>query len=332
MLSPHGPSEFDFSFVTYIQNPTRSELSRTALLNVGACWIVQLMDWVTFYGVLSSLTLFLRSDLNYSTDRASVAYTMWFGCTYLFVAFAGYIGDKYGQKRTIIVALIIDCISLTILSVITSLLDSNDLAGDYLAVFEGLFWISMVMQIVGNAGLLTNAAVFGETQLAIINGAQNDDFEEGVETVESNVESFAARMKKSYWNWSYINSYVGSLAGTTLIAYLCQDIAFYVGWSILPLLMLSSIVMFLWRNGMYHEIEKGQPALEQFVPITWYGMTHSMGPTTTDSEDGEADNHWLDVAKKANDGPFDNQIVEEIKSVHSLLGVVPFLIVYAISY
>ena len=110
-------------------------------INALAIASVEVCERVAYYGIGSSLTLFLRSDLGYSTDEASTCYTSWAAMATLLSIFGGYISDMYwGKKRTILVGVIIYACSLSVVSTLTYIFDfaSDDLST---GATEAILWI-----------------------------------------------------------------------------------------------------------------------------------------------------------------------------------------------
>ena len=51
-----------------------------------------------------------------------------------------------------------------------------------------------------------------------------------------------------------------------------------------------------------------------------------------DEDDNEEEYHWLDVTKMQHQGPYVDQLVEEVKGVYSVFGFLPFMVMYWLVY
>jgi len=185
---------------------------------------------------------------------------------------------------------------------------------------------------------------------------------------ENAAELNNAELVQSYWNWFYLSINVGALIAYTGIAYLCQDISFALGWSIPTLAMLTAILIFLSQNQSYHEPAHDSSMVADFVGMSWYALRNrrrkreisqefddnvlqSFRPSSQAEEsrasavtplDGDGQEYaplpssldvaWLDVAKLRYNGPYDDALVEEVKSVYSVFGFLPFMVLYWLVY
>ena len=125
----------------------------SSYINILAVLACEFCDRFAFYGIGSSLTLFLRSDFGYSTDEASTYYTLWAATEALLAVCGGYISDMYwGKKKTIFVGAVIYSCSLTAISILTYTLDfaSGDLS---IKAAEVCLWIALYTMMVGAGGV-----------------------------------------------------------------------------------------------------------------------------------------------------------------------------------
>ena len=208
----------------------RDNYARDILTDVAICSAVGVVEWMTFYVIGSSLTLFLRSDLGYSTDSASIAYTIWFGSTYMLSVVGGCFSDIYGQTKAITICLVIFAAAIIILAALAFIYDFSSSESLNLTAFEISFWIAMLLQVVGIGGIRATVAAFADSQLH----AMDDFFHEPAEIeiiesmefnedpTESGVMSFVRRLRKSYWTFFYFEMYLGVIIGVAVSSYLCQ--------------------------------------------------------------------------------------------------------------
>ena len=106
-------------------------------------------------------------------------------------------------------------------------------------------------------------------------------------------------------------------------------------------LIVIGLALYLWRYGTFHEMESlNRSALQQFAAISWYSWTNPATPPVSPDIDVDAEykHHWLDVSKSSYSGtsgvsgPYDEDLVEEMKGVYSVSVFFPFLIVHASVY
>ena len=80
-------------------------------------------------------------------------YTLWSVTPDIIAVFGGYISDMYwGKKKTILIAAVIYSCSLTVISILTDILDfsSGDLS---IKAAEVCFWIALYAMMVGAGGV-----------------------------------------------------------------------------------------------------------------------------------------------------------------------------------
>lgn len=212
-----------------------SRLGHSKYLNVLAILGCEFCERLAYYGIGSSLTLFLRSYLGYSTEAASVTYTLWSSFATLFAVAAGYLSDvHWGKKKTILIGAVIYAISLTAVSIITFVFDFGNVTNVGLTVSEVLFWIALYAMMVGAGGIKSCVGLFGAAQLHSIahplvhevtesdNVVSYDPSLSDAAQQQSDAESEARQLIESYWNWFYFAINAGALISYTGISYLCQ--------------------------------------------------------------------------------------------------------------
>ena len=203
--------------------------------NVLAILGCEFCERLAYYGIGSSLTLFLRSYFGYSTEEASVTYTLWASFATLFAVGAGYISDvHWGKKKTILVGAVIYAASLTVVSIITFVFDFDTTGNLSYTASEVIFWFALYAMMVGAGGIKSCVGLFGAAQLHSIAHPLAHEVTESDNVVsydaslseaaqqQSDVESEARQMIESYWNWFYFAINAGALISYTGISYLCQ--------------------------------------------------------------------------------------------------------------
>ena len=183
-------------------------------LNVLAILGCEFCERLAYYGIGSSLTLFLRSDFGYSTEAASTCYTLWSSFATLFALGAGYISDMYwGKKKTILVGALIYAASLTIVSIITYIFDfaPGNLS---LSATEAIFWIALYAMMVGAGGIKSCVGLFGAAQLQglglsnPVGGDDRNDLSDQAQR-EADAEAASRQIVESYWNcWVILYEFI----------------------------------------------------------------------------------------------------------------------------
>ena len=177
-------------------------------INVLAILGCEFCERLAYYGIGSSLTLYLRSHFGYGTDKAAICYTLWTAFATLFSVFGGYISDMYwGKKRTILVGVIIYACALSVVSLLTFIFDFAP--RDYSKkATEIYFWIPLYAMMLGAGCIKSTVGLFGAAQLETIGCTQSE----------------VQRLTESYWNWFYFAVSAGTLVSVTAITYLLRSI------------------------------------------------------------------------------------------------------------
>ena len=206
-----------------------SKIESSIYLNVVAILGCEFCERFAYYSIASSLTLYLRSNFGYSTDKAAICYTLWRAFATLFSVFGGYISDRYwGKKKTIIIGAIIYTCSLSVVSILTIVID---FAPDYLSITatEIIVWFALYCMKIGGSGIRSSVGLLGEAQLRAAANPVLSDEEDVSETadgahLESKGESEVQRIIESYWSWFYFALTAGALISYSGISYLLRTI------------------------------------------------------------------------------------------------------------
>jgi len=270
---------------------------------------------LAFYGIGSSLTLFLRSKLGYSTESATVSYTLWSSFSTLFSLLGGYLSDVYwGKKYTILTGAVIYFFSLLSISILTYVFEiTSDIDVTSVSV---IFWISLYIMSLGAGGIKANVGIFGADQLhAISANSQNNDnnINSDSDNLEQNIQqnNIYTALVQSYWNWFYFAINAGALISYSLIAYLCQDVSFALGWSIPTVAIAFALCFFLARANRYHEPDTHSNLLSDFIGVSWLALKSGCPPS-------------FDAAIES----YDAELVEEIRSLYGVLGFLAPMTLY----
>jgi len=353
---------------------------------------------LSYYGIGASLILFLRSKLGYSTKSATVTKSIWTAFTTIFAFLGGYVSDVcLGRKKTIIISLIIYFLGLLAVSILMFFFDLGGPDNVDTQTIEIVFWIFLYLMTFGGGGIKANVGIFGADQLHKIAATKTkqtasqmvdlssnaktksdeladrllsaNDTEDPIGQNELEQAQATTELVASFWNWFYISINAGAVISYTVIAYLCQNVSFSVGWSIPTMAMFVGLIMFLLRNGSYYEVPRDPEGsmVSKFLSITWYSIRNqsrrkkaapnvsvkdeasqrlsTAGALSNLTDDGPEpddpgpenpvltkESHWLDVAKNYYGGKFDDGLVDEVKGVYAVFGFLPFMTLYWMVY
>ena len=154
--------------------------------------------------------------------------------------------------------------------------------------------------------------------------------------------------KESFFAWFYFSINCGSLMSYTLIAYLCQNVSFGIGFVAITLFFSLGMFIFIGFSKHFYVTPPKGSVVAMFFKIIWYGiknkqsrpsvMTHVNSNILVDNNNDESNiiddtssingTHWLDVGKISCDGPFDDYEVESSKSVLSICVFMGYFVVY----
>ena len=117
------------------------------------------------------------------------------------------------------------------------------------------------------------------------------------------------KQKESFFNWFYFSINLGSFFSFTIIAYLCQNVNFGIGYSVPAAALIIGVLIFILASKFYRIVPPQGSILWGFIKIIFYGMTHGMN---------------LDKAKVK----YEKHEVESVKSVVKLIPFLLFNIIY----
>ncbi len=162
--------------------------------------------------------------------------------------------------------------------------------------FPGLFVIAF-----GTGGIKPNVSTLGADQFDDTIPAQRKE-------------------KESYFNWFYMSINMGALVSFTVIAYLCQNVSFSIGYAVPTISMALAILVFWLGSSRYKMLPPVGSALERLFKILWQGCCHRRSRREL--------NYWLDYAKEHNGGDYPSREVEDAKLVVRLIPFLCFYIIY----
>ena len=289
------------------------KLSVLAILSAEFCQVLG------SFSIASSLTLFLRSKLSYKTSQATVSQNIASGFGTIFSLFGGLLSDSYlGRKKSILLGTVVSLLGLICIAVVTIKLDIND--GNDVLIFGILFWVGAYINGLGGGAIKANVGPFGAGQVeCLVKSEMTNSIDNGL--VEVRIEDAL----QSYWNWFYFIVNVGALIAYTLVAWVCQNKSFSIGYSIPAVTMILVILIYVSRYNKYYvdNASNDSSLVGDFFRITIYSIKNRNNNNNI---------HWLDVAKIENGGLWNRKIVNDVKSVYSLFIFLVLGIVYWVAY
>jgi len=227
----------------------------------------------------------------------------------------------------------------------------------------------MSLQAVGVAGTLCSGAMLGYSQMQALNepveSRLSSLMDHSTDSDPEDLQDVARHFKLSYWTLFYWTDHIGCILGICTVSYLCQDIGFYIGWSVPTALMLFALCFLCWRYDDCFESETNDFALQSIASITWFGVLnqskkeeavtfqqHGSSPNNknerieavTFQQRGSSQNNKnepieidrkyrrLDVSRSSFGGPFADQLVDEVQHIYDSLRILPFIWVFWTAY
>ncbi|XP_015886226.3 protein NRT1/ PTR FAMILY 5.10 [Ziziphus jujuba] len=209
---------------------SRSGGWRSAAFIIGA----EVFERFACYGVRSNLINFLTGQLGQSTAAAAANVNLWSGTAWLLPMLGAFVADSFlGRYRSIIFASLVYIPALGLLA-LSALLSP----GGFKSV---LFFSSLYLIGVGQGGHKPSLQAFGADQF------------DGKDPEES-------KAKSSFFNWWYFGICTGILLAYLIVCYIQEDISWALGYGILFVGMVISLVVF-WigaRTYRYTNIKQDE--------------------------------------------------------------------------
>eukprot|EP00462_Mataza_sp_D1_P018959 CAMPEP_0175132628 /NCGR_PEP_ID=MMETSP0087-20121206/7173_1 /TAXON_ID=136419 /ORGANISM="Unknown Unknown, Strain D1" /LENGTH=505 /DNA_ID=CAMNT_0016414989 /DNA_START=189 /DNA_END=1706 /DNA_ORIENTATION=- len=229
-----------------------------------------------------------------STARADMHTVTWNGMCFVTPLIGGWLADAYiGRYRAIIYFSIVFLVGLIGIT----------LSSQEKLLSSGIFFFSLYVVALGTGGIKPNVSTFGADQF--------DD--------QNPVE---AAQKEGFFNWFYFSINVGAFVSFTVIAYICQNVSFAVGYVIPTVVMALSILIFVAGKPRYTISPPAGSTLSTFFKICWEALVR---PRTAGAS-------LMDKAKVAYGGSHNDEDVEDAKSLLKLFPFLGLCIVYNAVY
>eukprot|EP01084_Bolivina_argentea_P305461 527708_1 len=116
------------------------------------------------------------------------------------------------------------------------------------------------------------------------------------------------KQKESFFNWFYFSINLGSLVALSVVAYLCQNVNFGIGYTVPAVALIIAAIVFILCSKFYRIVPPQGSILSDALKIIYYGIK----------------NRSLENAKIK----YGNDRVESVKSVVKLLPFLGFNVMY----
>uniref|UniRef100_A0A3B5AA24 Solute carrier family 15 member 4 n=1 Tax=Stegastes partitus TaxID=144197 RepID=A0A3B5AA24_9TELE len=298
-------------------------------LACAAILLAESLERIAFYGITSNLVLFLNSSPFYwEGTQASQAPLMFMGVTYLISPFGGWLADAYlGKFWTIASSLILYFIGMLFFPFISNAHASINLCGE-----EAAFPVQPAECLSTNSTPPKNVTCpIRSPYCAPVIYSGLFLIALGVGTVKSNITPFGADQVKDrgpeatrrFFNWFYWCINLGAILSLGGVAYIQQNNSFEIGY-IIPTVCLgvSFLVFLLGRTVFITKPADGSAFTDMFKIFTFACCSQKPKEPNLNKPT------LLDSAKVTYGGKFQEEKVEEVKSLVKILPVFFALIPY----
>ncbi|XP_060577715.1 solute carrier family 15 member 4-like [Ruditapes philippinarum] len=280
------------------REPSKSggKITGERLFVVASILVTELCERLTYYSVVANMVLFCTSELNFSSDDASVVTLVFSGTVYLIPVIGGYVADSLaGKYNTILGSGLIYVLGLFLLP--ASAVDYRKWFGGEedlsIEARKGYFFSGLVLVAIGTGGIKANVGPFGAQQ----------------------VDDLGSDAVQSFFNWFYWFINAGAVVAYSGVAYVQQEVGFDFGFLIPLLSMIIAIVIFMFAKPKY-----------KHTPIGGSILTSSF-KVCCQSINGCNDPSWSH-AHKDHGGSYSKEMIEGVKAVLRVIPVFILVIVY----
>ncbi|KAK4256420.1 hypothetical protein QN277_009287 [Acacia crassicarpa] len=209
---------------------------------------VEAGERIAYYGVASNLITFLTGPLQQSTAAAAKNVNIWQGTASLLPLLGAFIADSYlGRYRTIIGASLLYIWGLGMLTLSTTLPScpttnelklETKLASCSPNMQVILFFFSLYLIAIGQGGHKPCLRAFGADQF-------------------DNHHPKESKARSSFFNWWYFTMSAGCLLTLSFLNYIQENLSWVLGFGIPCLVMLLTLVVFLFGTKTYRFQNEG---------------------------------------------------------------------------
>lgn len=327
------------------QNRDLASNERTDLQRKLSVWFILIsagFERLAFYSLAGNLVLFLTSEQVRWSSVHSVTVTLIFlGTSYISALFFAWLSDgKFGRARTIILGFILYIIGYTFIVLLSTPDDYN---------------LREKLCLRTNSSVKENLPFFFEPCIPqILSAFIVTGF--GASAVQANIAIFGVEQvrdrndTRQYFDKYYAAVNTGGLVAFAILAYVQQNICYFLGYVIPAGFLVLAFVLFLSGFKFYVFNSTGESLMSHFFPVirnafsTWRKYRENPLDTNDDRQNSNlfglfrGSSHeypsktFLDYAKISNEGKYLDRIVDDIKSLRRIIIIFLLLIPYWLVY
>lgn len=274
----------------------KGKITGLRLFVVASILVTELCERLTYYSVVANMVLFCTSELNFSSEQASVVTLVFSGTVYLIPVFGGYVADSLaGKYNTILGAGLIYVLGLFLLP--ASAVDYRKwFGGDEdlsIEARKGYFFSGLVFVAIGTGGIKANVGPFGAQQ----------------------VDDLGADAVQSFFNWFYWFINAGAVVAYSGVAYVQQEVGFDFGFLIPLISMIIALIIFMAAKSKYKHTPAGGSILTKSCGVCCQSINGCNNPS------------WQH-AEQSHGGLYNVEMIEGVKAVLRVLPVFILVIIY----
>eukprot|EP00057_Strongylocentrotus_purpuratus_P023974 XP_011678448.1 PREDICTED: solute carrier family 15 member 4 [Strongylocentrotus purpuratus] len=314
-----------------------------------ACLIIlltEMLERLAYYGITSNLILFLTLEpyswLSYNAMHTFFVFTC---VSYIFSVVGGLIADTcLGRFKTIFISLIILVIGATffVLMGFASIKGNHDFMCTLCGIEgDNNSTIHPEGHDLGPAPMKSSVACLGPLVVATLLTAI------GGGSVRANLSPFGAEQVKhegpdkirTFFHWFYWSINIGSFIAFGGVAFVQQNMSFYVGYLMVAVAVVLSLVVFTCGRCIFLIKDPTGSVLPNTFKII--AQAFKRRKMRKEISNKRTSNHmlsscpkvtFLDMSKKRYGGSFHDSMVEDVKSLKKVIGVFVVLIPYWMVY
>ncbi|XP_030847964.1 solute carrier family 15 member 4 isoform X2 [Strongylocentrotus purpuratus] len=314
-----------------------------------ACLIIlltEMLERLAYYGITSNLILFLTLEpyswLSYNAMHTFFVFTC---VSYIFSVVGGLIADTcLGRFKTIFISLIILVIGATffVLMGFASIKGNHDFMCTLCGIEgDNNSTIHPEGHDLGPAPMKSSVACLGPLVVATLLTAI------GGGSVRANLSPFGAEQVKhegpdkirTFFHWFYWSINIGSFIAFGGVAFVQQNMSFYVGYLMVAVAVVLSLVVFTCGRCIFLIKDPTGSVLPNTFKII--AQAFRRRKMRKEISNKRTSNHilsscpkvtFLDMSKKRYGGSFHDSMVEDVKSLKKVIGVFVVLIPYWMVY
>ena len=170
----------------------------------------------------------MRTTLQMTSSDAAMTISIWTGVCYLTPLLSAYLADaKWGRAQTLIIAEYVFFCGMFLIAI------STYFGVQYTQITHSFFWFGMLVVAIGFGGFKPTLSPLGA-----------DQFDAKHKTDEQ--KRIAKEQRSSFFGWLYWANQVGGIVAASVIAYICQNIDFSIGWSLAAIALIFGIFIFIY--------------------------------------------------------------------------------------